>query len=87
MVATIERMGKKMAGANGPQPTGNYRLYRASMDRLVKIAALKRISVADLCEPILAQLADAEYMSTLNEEMEAERERQKLIDQQRKKKG
>lgn len=87
MVAVLERAAEKMSEPkDATGRTGNYRLYRATMDRLVEIAAFKKTSVAELCEPVLAALADAEYMAMLNEKLAAEKERQKLILEMQKKK-
>lgn len=82
MVVALEPIRRAMSeakkiekGEKAERETGNYRLYRETMDKVVEIAAHKKVSVAALVEPILAALVDAEYMAMLNEKMKAEEDR------------
>jgi len=87
LVAALEREAK-MADEQGARKTRNYRLYADTMQRLVEIAAYREVSVTELVDPVLSALADAEYMAMLNEKMAAEKERQRLLaENQKKKKG
>ena len=64
MVVALEPTRRAMSEAKkiekAERETGNYRLYRDTMEKVVEIAAHKRVSVAALVEPILAALVDAE---------------------------
>jgi predicted DNA-binding ribbon-helix-helix protein len=64
-----------------------YRLYRDTMQRLVEIAEYREMTVAELCEPLLASFADAEYKSMLRAKLAAEEERQKQMTESQKKRG
>jgi hypothetical protein len=92
MVVALEPIRRAMNEAKknekGDRETGNYRLYRETMDKVVEIAAHKKVSVAALVEPMLAALVDAEYMVMLNDKMQAENDRRKrLEDAQNQKRG
>ena len=88
MVAVFTRQRRKMADpdADTSRPTSGYKLYRDTMEKLVEIARHRKQTLADLCEPVLASLADAEYLAMLNEKMEAEKERRRVIAELQKKK-
>jgi hypothetical protein len=45
------------------------------------------MTVAELCEPLLASFADAEYKSMLRAKLAAEEERQKQMTESQKKRG
>lgn len=55
--------------------TSGYKLYRDTMERLVEIAAFRKVTVADLCDGTLISLADSNYLDMLNAKLEAERRR------------
>lgn len=93
MVVALEPIRRAMSDVKksekgGERETGNYRLYRETMDKVVEIAAHKKVSVAALVEPILGVHQGGEYMAMLNEKIEAEQDRQKrFADLQNQKKN
>lgn len=74
-MVVLSELRVPMSREKSAKRTRNYRLYADTMQRLVEIAEYRGQSVAELVEPVLKRLADAEYMAVLNEKLETERRR------------